>query len=126
MNAPTVKRGPGRPPKPKAPRSAAQARLAAKLERLELDHEAAVDAYEESDTVTNEVRVLTRELCVYSTWAAYLRAQGDFTNATKCSADAAKSVANLCRLRELVAVDQIAALQDRAAREDALRKGGVE
>lgn len=126
MNAPTVKRGPGRPSKPKAPRSAQQGRLAASIETAEDALEVAAAAYQGARTVTHEVALLSCELSVSSAWAAYLRACGDFCNASRCSADSGKTAANLCRLRELVAVDQIAALQERAAREDALRKGGKE
>ena len=126
MNAPNVKRGPGRPAKPKAPRSAQQGRLAASIETAEDALEVAAAAYQGARTVTHEVALLSCELSVSSAWAAYLRAAGDFTNASRCSTDSAKTASNLCRLRELVAVDQIAALQDRAAREDALRKGGKE
>jgi hypothetical protein len=86
--------------------------------------EVASAAYSKTRTVANEVTLLSCELSVFSAWAAYLRASGDFTNATRCSADSAKTAANLCRLRELVAVDQIDALKDRAARVDALRSGG--
>lgn len=123
MNAPALpKTGPGRPSKPKPPRSAQQARLAAAVEKAEDALEVAAAAYQASRTVTHEVYLLSCELSVASAWAAYLRSQGDFTNATRCSGDASKIAANLARLRELVAVDQIEALKSRAGREDAVGK----
>lgn len=122
MSKVAPKQGPGRPAKPRAPRTAQQARLAALVETAEDALEVAAAAYSKARTVTNEVALLSCELSVASAWAAYLRAGGDFTNATRCSNDASKIAANLCRLRELVAVDQIEALRARAGREDALGK----
>jgi len=123
VTAPVLpKSGPGRPAKPKPPRSAQQTRLAAAVEKAEDALEVAAAAYQASRSVTNEVVLLSCELSVASAWAAYLRAQGDFMNATRCSGDASKIAANLARLRELVAVDQIEALKVRAGREDAVGK----
>lgn len=110
------RRGPGRPPRPKAPRTDAQARLAAAVIRAEDALEVASEAYMGARTVTREIEMRSCELSVASAWAAYLRACGDFTNATRCSSDANKIVDSLARLRELVAVDQIAELRARAER----------
>lgn len=123
MTAVPPKRGPGRPAKPKAPRSAQQARLAAAVEKAEDALEAAAAAYQAARNVANEVALLSCELSVSSAWAAYLRASGDFTNATRCSADSAKTAANLCKLRELVAVDRVDQLEAaRSKAEGALGK----
>lgn len=125
MTVPVLpRRGPGRPPKPKAPRSAQQVRLADAVERAEDALEVASAAYMTARTVANEVEMRSCELSVASAWAAYLRASGDFTNATRCSSDANKITGDLCRLRELVAVDQIEELRKRAARVRASKGGG--
>ncbi len=110
------RRGPGRPPKPRAPRSEAQGRLAEAVRRAEEALERASADYMDERTVGREITMRSCELSTSSAWAAYLRACGDFTNATKCSADSNKISSDLCRLRELVAVDQIDALRARAAK----------
>jgi len=122
MTEPIVvpKRGPGRPRKPTAPRSEAQARLALAVTRAEEALEVASGAYMAARTATNELELRSCELSVASAWAAYLRASGDFTNATRCSSDANKITGDLCRLRELLAVDQLDKLVARSEREDAL------
>jgi hypothetical protein len=118
------RRGPGRPPKPRAPRSEQQARLFLAVNRAEDALEVASAAYMAARTVTNEVEMRSCELSVASAWAAYLRASGDFTNATRCSSDANKITGDLCRLRELVAIDQIGELKKRAGRVAASKGGG--
>lgn len=114
------RRGPGRPAKPKAPRTEQQARLAVQVETAEDALEDAAAAYAADRTVAHEVGLLSCELSVASAWAQYLRATGDFSNATRCTSDASKTATNLARLRELEAVDMLDALKARAAREDAL------
>lgn len=118
------KRGPGRPRKPTAPRGEAQARLALAVTRAEEALEVASAAYMDARNVANEIELRSCELSVASAWAAYLRASGDFTNATRCSSDANKITGDLCRLRELVAVDQIELLRERVRRVDASRSRG--
>lgn len=118
------RRGPGRPRKPTAPRSEQQQRLSVAVNRAEDALEVASADYMAARTVTNEIVMRSCELSVASAWAAYLRASGDFTNATRCSADANKITGDLCRLRELVAVDQIDALRQRATRVAASKGGG--
>ena len=101
MTEPIVvpKRGPGRPRKPTAPRSEAQARLALAVTRAEEALEGASGAYMAARTATNELELRSCELSVASAWAAYLRASGDFTNAVRPSRGGRCSVTPAARSR---------------------------
>lgn len=115
-------RGPGRPRKPTAPRTADQARLADSVTAAEAVRDDAEAAYSKKATVATETGLLAAELTVASSWAAYLRSQGDHTHGLKYGDIAVKLAGRLAALRELAAVDQLEALVARAGREDALAK----
>lgn len=115
--------GPGRPRKPRPPRTEHQAALAVALEAAEAQLDAATEAYGSEDSVAAELRMLRAEMTVASIWSSYLRAQGLHTHALKYSEQATRLAGRLAGLRELRAADQLAALTARRGREDALAKG---
>lgn len=119
---PPILPGPGRPRKPRAPRTEQQAALAIALEAAEAARDKAAAAYQKADTVAAELRLLRTEMSVASAWASYLRAQGGHTHALKYAEQQTRWAGRIAGLRELVAVDQLAKLTARAAREDALAK----
>lgn len=114
------KPGPGRPRKPRAPRDDRQADLAAAVEIAEAERDAAAAAYANDTTVAAEVRLLRAEVGTATAWGALCRAQGIHTHALKYGDLEAKLAARIAALRELLAVDLLAALAERAEREDAL------
>lgn len=116
------KRGPGRPPKPTAPRTGDQVRLAEAVTAAESVRDAAEAAYSKKATVATETALLAAELTVSTAWSSYLRAQGNHTHALKYGEAAVKLAGRIAALRELAAVDQLDALLARAGREDALGK----
>lgn len=113
-------RGPGRPRKPQAPRSEAQARLALAIDATEAERDEAACAYATDPGVAAEIRLLRAEVGVSSAWASYLRATGNLTHALKYSDARTKDMSRLAALRELAAVDQLEKLVARSEREDAL------
>lgn len=104
-------RGPGRPRKPQAPRSDAQARLALDVESAEKAREEAAAAYAGETNVAAELALLTSELSVTTAWGAYLRSQGNHAQALKYGDIGAKYAARITALRELLAVDQLEAIK---------------
>lgn len=114
--------GPGRPRKPTAPRTDAQARLADAVVAAEAARDAAEAAYGAASTVAAETTLLAAELAVGSAWSAYLRAQGNHAHAIRYGEVVVKFAGRIAALRELAAVDQLDALVSRAGREDALAK----
>lgn len=118
------RRGPGRPRKPTAPRSDAQADLAAEIEETEARLDALRAAHAVESSTAAELALLCAELSSASVWGSYCRAQGDITHALKYGEACARLSGRISALRELLATDQLAALLSRAKREDALRKKG--
>lgn len=113
-------RGPGRPRKPTAPRTADQARLGDAVSAAEAVRDAAEAAYSAKASVATEMALLASELTVASSWGAFLRSQGNHAQSLKYGDIAVKLAGRLAALRELIAVDQLDALTARANREDAL------
>lgn len=110
----------GRPRKATAPRTEHQARLAAALEAVEAERDAAAAAFADDASVAAEIRLLRAEVGVCTSWASYYRAQGNATHAIRFAEMQAKFAGRLTALREIDAVDRLAALEAASRREDAL------
>lgn len=115
-----VQAGPGRPKNPGPPRGDHQLALAAAVDVAELARDEAEVAYGATPTVATELALASAELRVASAWAAYCRAQGIHASAIKYGDLSTKWTGRIAAIRELLAVDMIEALQNRAGREDAL------
>lgn len=117
---PRIHRGPGRPRKPTAPRTEAQAELAAEIGIAEKALDVARRAARTDGSVAAALAVLQAEQDVASCWASFLRAQGNMTHSLKFSEDRSKIAARVTALRERISDDLLRELHDRAHHEDAL------
>lgn len=123
MNAPKNKGG--RPKGPKLPNSTAdRARLADRIREAESAREAASAAYATTKNVANETLLLQADLAVCSAWAAYLRAEGNHSQALKYVENATRIAGRISSLRELMAVDTLEELKERAQQVDQARRAG--
>jgi len=117
---PHIRRGVGRPRKPTAPRTEAQADLAAEITIAEKALDLARRAARTDGSVAAALVVLQAEQDVASCWASYLRAQGNMTHSLKFSEDRSKLAAKITALRERISDDLLAELSKRAHREKTL------
>lgn len=112
--------GAGRPRKPTAPRTEAQAELAAEIGVAEKALDVARRAARTDGSVAAALAVLQAEQDVASCWASFLRAQGNMTHSLKFSEDRSKIAARITALRERVSDDLLATIAARKGRERAL------
>ncbi len=117
VNVKAPRKGPGRPPKVRAPQSAEQEALALAVAAAERRRDVAAAAYADDRTVAAELALLQSDLEVASQWSAYLRATGNHTHSLKWADMAAKFAARAGALRELAAVDLLREIAERDARE---------
>lgn len=116
--------GPGRPRKAQAPRNENQADLAAALMLAESERDKAAAAAARKSTVAADLRYLRAEYAVASAWSSYLRAQNNHAHALRYLEQLPKLAGRIAALREIEAIDQLAALTERAKREDSLGREG--
>jgi hypothetical protein len=120
---PPAHTGPGRPRKPRAPRTEKQAELAVALELAETRLDKALAAYAKTGTVKVELAMLKAMLGRAAAWSSYLLAQGNHTHALKWAEQVPKMASRIAGLRELLATDLLLALKAKRGKEDALGKG---